>query len=82
MGKTKTVIMVVGAFIAGAFIAPLTVVAIQKTIDTTATIDRGDGQMSELRRWDDPDFKVKCWESKAGYSGGISCLPWSEVKER
>lgn len=33
-------------------------------------------------RFDDPDFQVKCWWEKRGYGGGLSCLPWSEVKER
>lgn len=31
------------------------------------------------KRYDDPDFQVKCWSISIE---SLSCLPWSEVKER
>jgi hypothetical protein len=48
--------------------------------ETIKEVGRGSG--GYVRRWDDPDFKVKCWESKDFNSGGLSCLPWDQVKER
>lgn len=46
------------------------------------TIHVGRGSFGYVQRWDDPDFKVKCWEFEDNNAGGVSCLPWSEVKER
>lgn len=35
-----------------------------------------------VSRWDDPDYKVKCWQSSDYNRGGISCIPWDEIKTR
>jgi len=35
-----------------------------------------------IRRFDDNRYQVKCWQYRVGYAGGLSCLPWSEVKSR
>lgn len=48
--------------------------------DTTLNADySNDGS---IKRFDDNRFQVKCWEKNSGYRGGLSCLPWSEVKQR
>lgn len=47
------------------------------------TIEKvGQGAAGHIKRWDDPQFQVKCWESENGYAGGMSCIPWSQIKAR
>ena len=48
--------------------------------DQTINVHQGSG--GRLHRWDDPNFQVKCWELEDSYGAGLSCLPWSEIKER
>lgn len=77
----KTTIVAAIAFIAGLLITPVTVSAAQRVFDVTIKVGSGDNGY-EVTRFDDTDFQVKCWAARQGYKGGISCLPWSEVKER
>lgn len=65
----------------GLIFLPATVYGAQKVFDPSVELQKGDGGFS-ISRFDDPDFKVKCWTARAYYKGGISCLPWDEVKER
>lgn len=68
-------------FLFGLVLAIPTVALAGRVYDhTIESVRRGSG--GYVYRWDDPDFQVKCWEMKDGYAGGLSCLPWPEVKER
>jgi hypothetical protein len=64
----------------GVVVLPVSVGAVQKVFDPTAELNGGD--VFNLQRFDDPDFQVKCWTSSQWSEAGISCLPWSQVKER
>lgn len=68
-------------FILGFIMAVPSVALAQKIYDTTLSEVRR-GSSGYVHRWDDPDFQIKCWEMKDGYSGGLSCLPWPQVRER
>lgn len=61
----------------GVLLLPATVSATQQVYDRTFEVDN-----RFWMRYDDPDFKVKCWRYDGGNDGGVSCLPWDEVKER
>jgi hypothetical protein len=37
---------------------------------------------SQVWRWEDPTYRVICWQSQVGYSGGISCLPEDQLQPR
>lgn len=64
----------------GAILAVPTLATAQRVFDKT--IDVMEGSSGSIRRFDDPDFQVKCWDLDNAYGGGVSCLPWSEVIER
>lgn len=77
MSKTKHIIL--GIIIGMGLMIPAGAYAHQ-IYDKTINVDQG--SRGYISRWDDPDFQVKCWEYSSGYQGGLSCLPWSEAKER
>ena len=81
MNKTKISLLVIGAFIAGGLLAPVAVNAAQKVFDPTASV-KDNTSPYYLKRFDDPDFQVKCWSTGPWSESGISCIPWSEIKER
>lgn len=74
----------VKGFIVGAAIGlvalPVSVSAAQKVFDISAEVSSD--YPTYLQRFDDPDFRVKCWATSRWSDSGISCLPWDEVKER
>jgi hypothetical protein len=76
----RTTIYIVGAFIAGVVLAPIGVNAAQRVFDVSMKVAGGENFGQTVYRVDDPDFQVKCWVSQGYNKGGISCLPWSEVK--
>jgi len=85
MSKIKIIILLIAMFFSGILVAPTVVNAAQKVFDKTANIEtESDLRWSAgtLIRFDDPKFRVKCWAIDGDRKGGISCLPWDEVKER
>jgi hypothetical protein len=81
VNKRTTALLVISAFIAGGLLAPVAVNAAQKVFDPTGSIDNNTTP-HYLKRFDDPDFQVKCWSTGPWSESGISCIPWSEIKER
>jgi len=41
----------------------------------SSKVNLGEG----IQRWHDDEFNVTCWVYKSGYSGGLSCIPDSEL---
>ncbi|MBT8161446.1 MULTISPECIES: hypothetical protein [Arthrobacter] len=76
----RVIIAATAAFIAGIALAPVAASAMQKVFDSTLTPHMDISGTEDVRRFDDDKFQVKCWLYEA--SGGISCLPWDEAKER
>lgn len=72
--------LVIGIIIGAILFIPATVVATSIWRDTTLNADYENN--GSIQRFDDNRFQVKCWRLIAGYAGGISCIPWSEAKER
>lgn len=64
-----------------AIFVPVSVLAKQTVFNETVVVERGDLGYG-VSRFDDHEFKVTCWVNKIDRGGGISCLPWSQVKER
>lgn len=69
-------------FMAGMFVGlilalPVGGLAAQRVFDESLGLGK-DG----MDRFDDADFQVKCWKYTERRESGISCLPWSQVKER
>lgn len=79
--KKRAILFIVIGMILGFIFSPVIVGAAQKVHDYTAEVYYNSGD-DTIHRFDDPDFQVKCWTSDGYQSGGISCIPWSELKER
>lgn len=72
--------LLLGIIVGTLISVPASVFATSQWHDTTMNGDLDN--YGDVIRYDDNRYQVKCWKFEGYNKGGISCLPWSQVKER